>query len=67
LRRLRSVKVLGVHEDGGGEGGDEEEEEGEEEYVLPPPGNRNQQVAVEYRRQCEKVLVAALAGLEERD
>ncbi|EGS22451.1 uncharacterized protein CTHT_0019870 [Thermochaetoides thermophila DSM 1495] len=32
---------------------------------LPPPCNSNQQLAIEYRMQCEKVLISALESLME--
>ncbi|GAB1318107.1 Ribosomal lysine N-methyltransferase set10 [Madurella fahalii] len=38
------------------------EDEAEESRLQPT--NRNQELAVEYRRQCEKVLLAAIKGLE---
>ncbi|KAL2260414.1 hypothetical protein VTK26DRAFT_5583 [Humicola hyalothermophila] len=37
--------------------------EAEGEHGLPEPANRNQMLAVEYRRQCERVLTAALEEL----
>jgi hypothetical protein len=46
----------------------EAEFEGDEEGAesrLSEPTNRNQQLAVDYRRQCEKVLLAALEKLTE--
>lgn len=45
-------------DDGGGDDGGE---------GLPPPGNRNQELAAEYRARCEEVLVAALEGLVGED
>ncbi|KAL2150475.1 hypothetical protein VTH82DRAFT_7038 [Thermothelomyces myriococcoides] len=48
----------------------DEDDEGEEEGGeggLPPPANRNQALAVEYRHQCAKVLLAALEGLAVED
>jgi hypothetical protein len=44
-----------------GLGDEDEDEDGAE--AGPPPGNRNQELAAEYRAQCGKVLIAALEGL----
>jgi hypothetical protein len=42
-------------------------EDGEGEALLPPPGNGNQELAVEYRLRCERVLAAALEAMMEED
>ena len=70
FQRLAAVRIQEGEEGGGGkEGGEveeeeeEEDEEGEDELLLPPPANRNQCLAAEYRRRCERVLSAALRDL----
>ncbi|KAL2015170.1 hypothetical protein VTK56DRAFT_6176 [Thermocarpiscus australiensis] len=50
-QRLKEVEVQMGDEDGAGGS------------PLQPPTNRNQLLAVEYRRQCEKVLLAAMRAL----
>ncbi|KAH6616084.1 hypothetical protein B0J18DRAFT_446820 [Chaetomium sp. MPI-SDFR-AT-0129] len=47
----------------GVQGHDEETEDGEVRTWLPPPTNANQELAVSYRDQCAKVLIAALDAL----
>ncbi|KAL2266835.1 hypothetical protein VTJ83DRAFT_6187 [Remersonia thermophila] len=66
LLRLRSICVQG-NEDESEEGDaavESSSEDDDEEVVLPSPGNRNQALAVEYRRQCERVLRRALGVLK---
>lgn len=58
-QRLRAAVEMGE------EGGDGDDGAGEGEGRELQPTNRNQQLAVEYRRQCERVLLAALEGLAE--
>ncbi|KAL1841157.1 hypothetical protein VTJ49DRAFT_7382 [Mycothermus thermophilus] len=65
LLRLRSVRVDGDRDEGvernnAEEGGVEHDEV----VVLPAPGSRNQVLAAEYRRRCEKVLRCALEALK---